>query len=109
MTDKQVLKWRDDGKYLPKLLQDFHDQKDLFKTMHESIDLHKHAYAKSVSWVAGHCYVIDVFLWFMARHGYTLQRTRTKLDFDDIGETIEACNAKRLESMRRIFNVSEAE
>ena len=27
---------------------------------------------------------IDVFLWFMARHGFTLQRSRARQNFDDL-------------------------
>lgn len=27
-------KWLESGNYLPKFMRDFHDQKDLFKSMH---------------------------------------------------------------------------
>ena len=43
--------------------------------------------------VEGQCYVIDCFLWFMARHGYTLQRSRAQQDFDSIEATIAAFEA----------------
>ena len=94
--DDKVRKWRNDGNYLPKFMKDFHDQKDLFKSIHQLVDVEGHDYAKHVSWVAGPCYVVDIFLWFMARHGYTLQKTRTRLDFDDLSETLDAAGKERL-------------
>lgn len=72
------------GAYLPAPLRDFHDAKDVFKTMHGIVDVQKNEYAKSVTWVTGQCYVIDIFLWFMARRGWTLQRSRASVDFRDL-------------------------
>lgn len=85
--DEKVKEWRTSGKYLPAFLRDFHDQKDTFKTLHSCVDIEKHQYAKDISWMSGHCYVIDIFLWHMARHGYVLRKTDKKLPFDDIEET----------------------
>ena len=76
--------WLKSGQYLPQPLRDFHDQKDVFKLMHSRINVEGHEYAKVVNWVAGQCYVIDIFLWFMARRGWTLQRSRTALEFNDL-------------------------
>lgn len=71
--------WLKSGKYLPEFMRDFHAQKDLFKTMHNRIgEPQPNDLIKRPSWIEGHCYVIDVFLWFMAKRGYTLQRTRKK-------------------------------
>lgn len=37
--------------------------------------------------MAGQCYAIDWFLWFMAQHGWTLQRSRAKgVEFFDLSE-----------------------
>lgn len=82
--------WMKSGRYLPPFLRDFHDQKDAFKAMHHVIDVEKHEYAKDVSWVVGQCYVIDIFLWFMAKRGYTLQRSRQRLPFRDMDNDISA-------------------
>lgn len=82
--------WLKSGDYLPKPLRDFHDQKDVFKAMHEIVNVEGHDYAKSVNWIAGQCYVIDIFLWFMARRGWTLQRSRAKIEFLDLDESIQA-------------------
>ena len=87
MTDKAVLAWRKSGKYLPGFMRDFHDQKDTFKALHDTVAVEKHEYAKDIRWVAGQCYVIDLFLWHMARHGYVLRKADKKLPFDDIEKT----------------------
>jgi hypothetical protein len=78
-------------------------QKDLFKAMHETVDVRGHQMAGGVHWVTGHCYVIDVFLWFMPRRGYTLQRSRANHDFYDLSNTIDMANRRRLESLRHVF------
>lgn len=91
--------WMKAGKYLPDVLRDFHDQKDVFKAMH---DLQKPASPSdavgghySLSFVTGQCYVIDRFLWFMARRGYTLQRSRANLPFRDLQADVAAATEKR--------------
>lgn len=94
-TDPKVQAWRKAARYLPRFMRDFHDQKDLFKALHETIDVEANDYTRPVTWVSGQCYVIDIFLWFMAQHGYTLQRSPQKLPFTDIQETISTAKAKR--------------
>lgn len=101
MNTQQLL---DSGKYLPPILRDFHDQKDIFKAMHEIVNVEGHDYAKKVDWVSGQCYVIDIFLWFMARRGYTLQRSRVKCDdFRDIHADIDAANERRQQRMATLI------
>lgn len=94
--DEGVAKWRKAGLYLPKFMRDFHDQKDTFKTLHTTVNVESHSYCGDVSWTAGQCYVIDIFLWHMARHGYVLRRTSKKLPFDDI----EVTNRQAMERWR---------
>lgn len=81
------------GKHLPQPLQDFHDQKDVFKSLHEwmkpSLEKNKDSLDKMPDWRSGHIYTIDYFLRFMAIHGWTLQRSRTKINFCDLDETIK--------------------
>lgn len=91
--------WMKAGKYLPDVLRDFHDQKDVFKAMH---DLQRPADPSdaiaghySLDFVTGQCYVIDRFLWFMARRGYTLQRSRARLPFRDLEADVKAATEKR--------------
>lgn len=94
--DERIQKWRLAGKYLPKFMRDFHDQKDTFKTLHSRVNVEGNEYCKEVSWVAGQCYVIDIFLWHMARHGWVLRRASQKFEFADIEET----NRKAMEEWR---------
>ena len=91
--------WMKAGKYLPEPLRDFHDQKEVFKAMH---DLQKPASPAdaiaghySINFVTGQCYVIDRFLWFMARRGYTLQRSRAPIQFRDLAADIAAATERR--------------
>jgi len=67
--------WLKAGKHLPSFMRDFHDQKDLFKTVggYDRDDPYP-----DISWIDGHTYTIDRFLWWMAAHGYTLQKCRAK-------------------------------
>jgi hypothetical protein len=78
------------GAHLPAPLRDFHDAKDVFRTMHERMDVRSNECAREVTWVRGQCYVIDLFLWFMAKRGWTLQRSRAKVEFLDLAADIKA-------------------
>ena len=85
--------WRDKGLHLPVFMRDFHDQKDLFKAIERlttGIEEEWH-----VPWTKAQVYVIDIFLWFMARHGYTLQKTRAKHTFQDIHYNINWAREER--------------
>ena len=105
--------WLKSGKHLPEPLRDFHDQKELFRAMHEVIaEPGPEDLIKRPSWVEGQCYVIDVFLWFMARRGYTLQRTRTAGDFRDLGEDVrrvtQARDAANADVLKQAMSTSPA-
>lgn len=55
--------------YLPKEIQDFHDQKELFKEIQQE--------KTPNNWVDNHIYTIDYFLYYMAKvKGYKLQKIR---------------------------------
>jgi hypothetical protein len=95
------------GKYLPKFMRDFHAQKRLFKSIDEMVDRAKerdkklHRYGSEYpNWIMAHVYVIDIFLWYMALHGYTLQKSRKQCKFDDIHKTLEDWDKRSMESMR---------
>lgn len=70
-------------KMLPDFMRDFHDQKDLFKAIH-SLYSRNPDNKIPCNWVDNHVWTIDFFLWFMADHGYTLQKYR--------GKTFKACD-----------------
>lgn len=97
--DSKLKAWCEEGKHLPKIMRDFHAQKDIFKTMHDLTDVAGHEYAKDISFVKGQCYIIDIFLWFMARHGYTLQKSRAPIFFEDLDTNVRAAMARRNDAM----------
>jgi len=88
---RSIQEWRSSKDYLPDFLKDFHDQKDFFKAMHSMIKVEEHEYAKDISWVVGHCYVIDIFLWFLSRFGYKIQKSTAQVNFEDLDAAIELC------------------
>jgi hypothetical protein len=94
---KDLGQWLKSGAYLPDFMRDFHDQKDLFKTVHELVRTNDGT--QRISWIDAHIYTVDVFLWFMARRGYTLQRTRTKCEFLDIHQTLADQEKVRTEAL----------
>lgn len=86
--------WLKSGRYLPAPLRDFHDQKEVFQAIDQ---VHKDPsdLIKRPSWIEAQCYVIDVFLWYMAMRGYTLQKTRTRLEFRDLEADVKAVTDER--------------
>jgi hypothetical protein len=87
--------WRNEGKHLPEFLRDFHDQKDLFKYLHDSVDINDHDLIKNINWMQGHAYTIDIVLFILAKYGWTLQRSRSKQDFANLDEVISQYNKTR--------------
>lgn len=85
MSDDPLYAWLKSGDYMPREFRDFHDQKDLFKAMHNTIqNANDNGNARD-----GHIYVVDTFLWYMARCGYTLQRSRKQVPFRSMDDDIE--------------------
>jgi len=80
--DHGVRRWLDAGKYLPPEFRDFHDQKDVFKSLFHDVDI------PELSWIDAHIFTVDTFLWYMAAHGYTLQQSRQRLRFCDLQESM---------------------
>ncbi|STI23922.1 Uncharacterised protein [Escherichia coli] len=52
----------------------------------------------------GHIYVIDTFLWYMARCGYTLQKSRKNVEFKDMQDDIERSKEWRREAFSRVIS-----
>lgn len=104
-TKTNIDQWLKSGEFLPEPLRDFHDQKDVFKAMHEIIKERPGDPIRRPTWIEWQCYVIDVFLWFMARRGWTLQRTRRRGDFRnldaDVSEQTERRNAAGVAMLMR--------
>lgn len=74
----------DSGKHLPEFMRDFHDQKTLFKRLDEFVKNGNKKYVEEIGFAQAQIYTIDIFLWFMACHGYTLQKSRKQVPFYDI-------------------------
>jgi hypothetical protein len=88
-------RWLESGRYLPRFMRDFHDQKDLFRAIHQTIKVHEKDMVSGITWPTAQVYVIDIFLWWMARRGYTLQPARADQEFLSIHETIHQQNELR--------------
>ena len=105
-------KWMTSGSYLPDFMRDFHDQKDLFKALDEVAErsvANGNAYIKDLSWVGAQVYTVDIFLWVMAKHGYTLQKTRKPFSFGDIGSFVRDAMARWRGQMTSELNAYLAE
>ena len=53
-----------------------------------------------------HIYTIDVFLWFMAMHGYTLQRSRARVDFEDLAAKVAALKDQDAAAFRALLDIN---
>lgn len=96
--------WMERGFYLPRFMRDHHDQKDIFKAMHRIVDVKGNKYAAPVDWCTGQCYVVDIFLWLMAKRGYTLQRSRSRFEFRDMDADVAAVKAETARAFAAILN-----
>ena len=103
MRETDIEAWLKSGEYLPEPLRDFHDQKDVFKAIHEIIKERPGDFIKRPTWIEGQVYVIDIFLWFMARRGWTMQRTRRRGNFRDLDADVAAQNEKRDADLMAMF------
>lgn len=95
-VDPKTQEWRKSGEYLPPFMRDFHDQKDLFKALFDVVERANQRAAAAggghmvdLTWTASHVYTVDIFLWVMAAHGYTLQKSRKPVPFGDIEKFIK--------------------
>lgn len=103
--DLAVQEWRKAGKHLPPFLRDFHDQKDVFKMVHDlTVPAEPDPLIRRPSWVEAQVYVIDTFLWCMARHGYTLQRSRARLPFESLADNIAAMSKSESAAFNRLLS-----
>jgi hypothetical protein len=92
--------WLKSGKYLPPPMRDFHDQKRIFKRIQEMSDRYKWMPGEQPDFRVSMCYTIDIFLWFMAMHGYTLQKTRQSIDgARSLDETLEEFEQRERKAM----------
>lgn len=101
-----------DGNYLPACLRDFHAQKRIFKRIDEIVQRRREKHAQDwtigdtglITWIDAHVYVIDFFLWYMARRGYTLQRSRQRCEFIDLESDLADFDRREAEAQRENFD-----
>jgi hypothetical protein len=104
MKDSDARKYCLSGDYLPEILKDFHDQKDLFKTIWNWW-CDKIRSKLGLNWRDGHIFIIDYFLWFMALHGYKLQKIRTgKAEFYKIEESIKSHKNEEVKMLKKLLS-----
>jgi len=106
-----LAEWLKSGGYLPAPLRDFHDQKDVFKTLWRGTakrleaDESARMYLGKLDWVAAQIFTIDHFLHFMAAHGWTLQRSRARgLEFCDLDALIAERKAEEVAVLRQALS-----
>lgn len=95
--------WLDSGVHLPDFLRDFHDAKDFFKALHTLYSFDTATEMKDITWIQGQIYSVDFLLRFLATHGYTLQKNRTKLDFLPVHETVEGVTRERQDNFTSLL------
>lgn len=106
--------WLSSGLYLPRVIRDFHDQKAVFKWVWRKLEkrmAEDHScrmYIGSMNWTGAQVFVIDHFLWWMAMHGYTLQRSRSRDDFAEWESSIRAMKDEDAALFRKMLD-DEAE
>lgn len=95
-------------KHLPEPLRDFHDQKDVFKRIWRMVEMRRKTDPQALDamhWINGHVFVIDFFLWFMAQHGWTLQRSRARgVHFYDLAFAIKTMRDEDTEAFRKMLD-----
>jgi hypothetical protein len=104
--DEKLKQWRADGHHLPKVLRDFHDQKEVFKAMHDMLIVKPSDIGSEISVVEGQVYVVDRFLWFMARHGYTLQKSRARQNFDSLEGNVQSFTEQRNAAFAKLLGLT---
>lgn len=109
-ADSTTQEWLKSGEYLPPFMRDFHDQKDLFKALDEVVQNRRDtdSYTRDISWVAAQVYTVDIFLWMMAKNGYTLQRSRKRVGFNNIYAWVEAAKRRWQSHFASILGLADA-
>ena len=100
--------WIARGRHLPRFMRDFHAQKDVFKLIARMCPQDEKDPYK-VSWIAGHCFVVDRFLRVMALCGWTLQRTRAAENFSDIEAEIARMKDEDAQAFAKMLDDNRAE
>ncbi len=110
MAKQTEMEWLSSGGYLPKFMRDFHVQKNLFKWIFRRAksagkpDPTLPGPLAGMTWISAHVFTIDWFLWFMARHGYTLQPSRSRFPTADWDATLQEMHDEDAATFRKMFD-----
>lgn len=102
--------------HLPREFRDFHAQKDLFKSFYEwfrpRVEKLKKRHSggditlsefDSMTWMGAHVFTIDHLLYWLALHGYRLQRWNPQCETYDVQEVIAARREQELDDLAVLF------
>ena len=103
--------WLRELRFLPRWFRDISVQKAVFKLVWGQVERSKaresgaRATYEGMNWISAQCFTIDHFLWFMARHGYTLQPTRAQRSFRfyDLELTLAEFEKAEIGALREFF------
>lgn len=82
-------KFIDEGLYLPEIFRDDKKRLKLMKIIKNIISENDHKNLQDLTIKNLHVLIVNKFLWLMAEHGYTLQKSRAEIDFSDLKSLIE--------------------
>lgn len=94
--------WIKKGRHLPMFLRDFHDQKDVFKTIDRLNSENKES-PHYVPWTSAQVYVIDTFLRAMAACGWTLQRAPKTRTYVSLTDEIRKRKEQEIDMLNQVF------
>jgi hypothetical protein len=101
--DEKLKKFLDSGEYLPDFMEDFHDQKNLFKRLSKIVSNRQDHYTKDINWTSAQVYTVDIFLWYMAAHGYTLQKSRKQVPFYNVDHDLSEFEKEQFEEKANLL------
>jgi hypothetical protein len=90
--------WLAEGRHLPAFLREWQSQKDLFKLLAEYADAQPpgpNLPPHPLPWHHARDYTLQVFLRFLAEHGWTLQPARKEYEFPLIEAILDQCAEQR--------------
>lgn len=97
-----VKTWIEKGRHLPRFLRDFHDQKDVFKTLSKFTRTNQND-PYHVSMTNAQVYVIDTFLRVMAACGWTLQRAPKGREYVSLADEIAKMKHQEADMLRAVL------
>lgn len=101
--DNDIKNWRENNAHLPEFLKDFHNQKEFFNLIFDTMAIDELDPLKDINSLQAHVLTLDVVLWKLAQYGYTLQKSRVKKDFDDIEQAISQNSKRRQEQFLQVL------